>query len=256
MERVIGNSVWLSVSVAGACVGVALIVWALSAPVARGLMSGLVGTPEPRFSPMDIVAVGCVLMGLWWLKGAILPLGVLWLQAVSSSSEVGQSAQAWLGTRGKLIAAQDIAQIAVAAFFISRPYRIASWVLRHAPVVREPAPEPFDLLLRRARELGLRQLAGPEVVSHLTGLLALHPEVLDRLPELEALLRYAPNPQTRSAAARAIVEIGIGAAVRVKDTAAGQLAVEVVAEVMEDLKALVDLAEANTLAGSEPLAAS
>jgi len=194
---------------------------------------------------MDIVAVGCVLMGLWWLKGAIFPLGALWLQAVGASSETGQSAIAWLGLQGKIVASQDIAQIVVAAFFVSRPYRIAGWILRHAPEVREETHEPFRLLLQRMRELGMRQVARPDIVADLVRHLARHPEVIDRVPELEALLRYGSNPITRSVAARAIVEIGPGAAARVRDTAASQLAEEVVPEVERDLRTLVALAEGN-----------
>lgn len=244
MQSTFGNELWLGVVVVGASAGVALIVWVTSGPLASGLMSGLVRrSPEPKFSPVDVVAVSCVLMGLWWLKEAVFPLGAIWLRAVAASSETGQSAAAWLGAQGKIAVGQDVAQIAVAAFFVSRPYRIAGWILRHAPAIREEAPEPFHVLLRRARELGLRQVARPDIMAALAGELAGHPLVLEHLDELGALLRYGANPLTRMVAAQSIVEIGVGAAVRVRGSAASQLAEEVVPEVLDNLKAVVALAD-------------
>jgi hypothetical protein len=243
LESSFGNAPWLSVVVLGVPAGIALLVWVSSGPIASGLMSGLAKVPEPRFSPMDMVAVGCVLMGLWWLKEAVFPLATLWLHAVTASSETGQSAAAWLGARGKIAAAQGVAQIALAAFFVCRPYRIARWILRHAPVVRDEAPEPLHALLRRARELGVRQIARPDIIAALVNELAGHPRVLEQLDELESLLRYGGNPLTRSAAARAVIEIGVEAAVRVRDTAASQLTEEAVPEVVDNLKAVVALAD-------------
>jgi len=147
MSATWSNPWWMGTLIVGVCVGVALIVWMLSGTMARGLMSGLTKIPETRFSPFDIVVVGCVLMGLWWLKESIVPLVVLWLKAVALSSDSGQSAFTWLGAGGKLTAAMDLMQIGIGAFFVCRPYSIARWVLRHAPVVSDAAaepPQPFD----------------------------------------------------------------------------------------------------------------
>ncbi|MFZ0869689.1 MAG: hypothetical protein WAM90_03065 [Rhodanobacter sp.] len=133
------NPWWMGSLIVGACVSVALIVWTLSGTMARGLLSGLTKTPEARFSPFDIVVVGCVLMGLWWLKESIVPFVGLWMKAVAMSSETGQSAFAWLGVAGKVAAALDLMQIGIGLFFVCRPHSIARWVLRHAPVISDAA---------------------------------------------------------------------------------------------------------------------
>jgi hypothetical protein len=135
------NPWWMGTLIVGVCVGVALIVWTLSGTMARGLMSGLAKAPEPGFSPFDIVVVGCVLMGLWWLKESIVPLVTLWLRAVALSSDSGQSAFTWLGVGGKLTAAMNLMQIGIGLLFVCRPYSIAGWVLRHAPVIPDAAAE-------------------------------------------------------------------------------------------------------------------
>jgi hypothetical protein len=128
-----GDTSWLGLSLAGLFIGVALLVWALSGALARGLMFGLNNTEVARLSAFDLVAVGCVLMGLWWLKEALIPLISLWLKAVALSPETGQTAFAWLEVSGKVTAGKDLLQIGVAAFFISRPYQIAGWLIRNAP---------------------------------------------------------------------------------------------------------------------------
>lgn len=132
---------WFGSLVVGVCLVVALVVWTLSGIMARGLMSGLTKTPETRFSPFDIVVVGCVLMGLWWLKESIVPLVGLWMRAVAMSSETGQSAFTWLGVAGKVAAAMDLMQIGIGVFFVCRPSTIARWVLRHTPGISDAAVE-------------------------------------------------------------------------------------------------------------------
>lgn len=128
-----GDTSWLGLSLVGLFIGVALIVWALSAPLARGLMFGLSKTDDAKLSAFDLVAVGCVLMGLWWLKEALIPLIGLWLKAVALSPETGQTVFAWLGVAGKLTACMDLLQIGAGAFFVSRPYQIAGWLIRSVP---------------------------------------------------------------------------------------------------------------------------
>jgi len=244
------NPWWIGTLVVGVCVGVGLVVWTLSGTMARGLMSGLAKTPEARFSPLDIVVLGCVLMGLWWLKESIVPFVGLWLKAVAMSSDTGQSAFTWLGVAGKVAAAMDLIQIGIGVFFVCRPYSIARWVLRHAPVISDAAvdpTEPFDALLRRAKELGVRQVARPDIVANLIELIATHPDVLRRFAELQELLQYKLNPSTRSAAGRAIVLLGPGVAMQAKATAATQLIEEDVAEVVRDLTALIALADTHSV---------
>jgi len=237
-----GDAWWVGILVVGICVGVALIMWGLSGAMARGLMAGLERIPPATFSPSEIVVVGCVLMGLWWLKESFIPLLGLWMKAVALSPESGQSALAWLGPAGKLSAAMNLIQIGIGFFFVCRPYNIARWVLRHAPMVSDITTEPFDALLRRAKELGLRQVARPDIIAKLIELLSLHPEAHSRLPELIDLLRYKQNSSTRTVASRVIVSLGHVAAARAKPTAMEQLVEEDSPDAIEGLNLLIALA--------------
>jgi hypothetical protein len=139
------NPWWMGILIVGVCLGVALVVWTLSGTMARALVSGLATTSEARFSPFEIVVVGCVLMGLWWLKESIVPFVGLWMKAVAMSSETGQSAFTWLGVAGKVAAAMDLMQIGIGVFFVCRPYSIARWVLRRAPVISDAAIESGNI---------------------------------------------------------------------------------------------------------------
>lgn len=225
-------------------VGVALALWALSGVLAAALTHGLPDETKPRWSPLDAVAVGCVLMGLWWLKDCLVPLAALWLNALASSSEMGQSVIAWLGAQGRTEAGRYLAQMAVAGYFVARPYPIARWLLRHAPVIPQTpvSVEPFDVVLRRSRELGLRQVARPDIVESVVSALASHPDATSRLPEVIALLGYEDNHLTRQAAAHAITRMGRGAAVHARDVASEQLRVESDANVTSRLRELIELA--------------
>lgn len=232
-----GDAWWVGILVVGVCVGIALIVWGLSGAMARGLMAGLERTPQSTFSPLEMVVVGCILMGLWWLKESFVPLVGLWMRAVALSS--GESAFAWLGTAGKLNAAMNLIQIGIGLFFVCRPYQIAQWVLRHAPIIHNATDEPFDSLILRARDLGRRQVARPDIIAKLVDLISSHPASFSRLAELMELLRYEPNPYARMAAARAIFLLGHEAAVRAMPAAVDQLAKEDSPEVIEDLNSLI-----------------
>jgi len=251
-----GNSAWMGILVVGVCAAVALLVWVLSGAIARALTLGVAKTVETRLSAFDVVAVGCILMGLWWLKASVVPLVTLWMRAAASSTEAGQSAFVWLGVEGKTVAIGYLLEIGIGLFFICRPYDIAKWVLRHSPAaiaVDARPPERFDVLLRRATELGLRQSVRPDIVTNLTEQIASHPDVLRRFLELEELLRYKANPFTRSAAARAIVLTGPAAAARARDLAITQLVEEEDPEVVKSLRRLVELASQGGLADSGEL---
>ena len=121
-----GNAPWLGLWLVGIFIGVAIIVWALSGPLAHLLTVGLSKAEATRLSPADLVAVGCVLMGLWWIKEATVPLVGLWLKAVALSPESGQTAFAWLGANGKITAGLDLLQVGIGAYFVSQPHKIAA----------------------------------------------------------------------------------------------------------------------------------
>lgn len=243
-----GNPPWTSVLVVAVVILVGLVVWLASGPLARGLMSGLPNTLDAKFSPHQAVAVGCILMGLWWLKTAVVSLAFLWLKAIALSTGSGRSAMAWLGTEDKLYAFSDGLQIGIGLFFVLRSSDMARWLLRHLPSIPEASSEPFDPLVRRAKELGLRQTVRPDVMADLVMQLASHPDALRRFGELEELLRYAPNPYTRSAAARAMLALGSLGAARARHVAGMQLREETDPDVAKDLELLIESP------GQQPLA--
>lgn len=136
----LGDSPWLGMWIVGALIGIAVIVWGLSGPLSRVLTFGMPKIEEAGISASDLVAVGCVLMGLWWLKEATIPLLALWLKAVALSPETGQSAFAWLGVQGKVSAGLDALQIGIGVYFVTQPYKIATRLIRNVPTALEPQP--------------------------------------------------------------------------------------------------------------------
>jgi hypothetical protein len=124
---------WMGFVIVGVLVAVGLVVWVISGPMATGLLSGLVKTQEVKLSVSDLVVVGCVLMGLWWLKESIVPFIVFWLQAFALSSGGAQPVYASLSPSAKFNMVTHLLQIVIAIFFIARPYIIANWVLRTEP---------------------------------------------------------------------------------------------------------------------------
>lgn len=135
-----GDSPWLGLWLVGLFIGVAIIVWALSGPLSRMLTLGIAKAEDVKVSAADLVAVGCVLMGLWWLKEATIPLLALWLKAVALSPETGQTAFMWLGTEGEVAAGLDLLQIGIGAYFVTQPYKIASRLISGVPMSPEPLP--------------------------------------------------------------------------------------------------------------------
>jgi hypothetical protein len=133
-----GDSPWLGMWVVGMFIGVAIVVWAISGPLSRLLTLGMTKTENPKVSATDLVAVGCVLMGLWWLKEAIIPLLALWLKAVALSPESGQTAFAWLDTQGKVTAGLYLLQIGIGVYFVAQPYKIARRLICSVPTSIEP----------------------------------------------------------------------------------------------------------------------
>lgn len=133
-----GNPSLLGLSLVGLFVAIAVVVWIMSGPLSRWLVSGLGKMEDVRASTVDLLAIGCMLMGLWWFKEALLPLIRLWINAVAFGSESGESAFRWLGTGGKLSVAVDILQIVIAGFFVRCAYPIARWLLRQERTSLQP----------------------------------------------------------------------------------------------------------------------
>ncbi|WP_130620875.1 hypothetical protein [Dyella amyloliquefaciens] len=133
-----GDSPWLGMWIVGIFIGVAIIVWAISTPLSRMLTYGMSRVEDARVSATDLVAVGCVLMGLWWLKEATFPLLGLWLKAVALSPEAGQTAFALLGAEGKVAAGLDLLEIGVGSYFVMRPYKIARRLISSVTAATDP----------------------------------------------------------------------------------------------------------------------
>jgi hypothetical protein len=241
-------SPWMGWLVAAAVGLVAVIVWTLSGRIAARLLAGVADEGNVRISRFDFIVIGCVLMGLWWLKESVVPFVALWMRALAFSPELGKSAFDWIGENGKVAMATDLLQIAIALIFIVRASSVAQWILRHVPHVLDipdPIPkrsEPFDNLLKQLKELGLRQVARRDIVAKLVHQVAVHPDAYLRLDDLTDLLRYEANPLSRSASARAIAQLGAEAAKRSKSTATSRLVDESSPEVRVDLTALLALA--------------
>jgi hypothetical protein len=137
-----GSPSLLGLSLVGLFVAIAVVVWIMSGPLSRWLVSGLGKMEDVKPSTVDLLAIGCMLMGLWWLKEALLPLVKLWINALSLAPESGVSAFNWLQSSGKLSVAIDILQIVIAGFFVRCAYPIARWLLRRER--SSPQPEQVD----------------------------------------------------------------------------------------------------------------
>ena len=110
----------------------ALVLWFFSNHIAGALLSGFSKDVEIRIRPSDLVVVGCVLMGLWWLKDATLPLLSLWLRSIFlSSTTTDQSTLEMMSTSIRINCGLYLLQIAVALILIYRSRRIASWLLQY-----------------------------------------------------------------------------------------------------------------------------
>jgi hypothetical protein len=130
-QRIVGISISLVM---------ALLVWVLSGPVAKALMSGLTHVPDVKFSPHQAVMVGCVLMGLWWLEQSLFVLVELWLHALAPSPDYEPSASDWFRADRDIEVFSRLLQIGVALFFVCRPDIIANKLLRHLPVPPDAPP--------------------------------------------------------------------------------------------------------------------
>lgn len=138
----IDQSPWVSLSVVGVAISMALILWILSRPIARLLTFDLrKPSSATQLSTADLVVAGCVLMGLWWLKNSLLPFIEFWLRAVARASYSGDSALATLDNNDKISVALNLLQIGVALLFICRPRRITQWVLGRSTTPVEPPSE-------------------------------------------------------------------------------------------------------------------
>jgi uncharacterized membrane protein len=130
-EYLIGDPVWLIWLVMAVFLVTAFLLWILSAPIATKLLSGVPAPKAPGLSMGDIIVAGCVLMGLWWLKEALIPLFSLWLRAFALSGD--HSVIDLLGPAGKVSTVLHLIEIVIGLFFVLRPFDIAKWVAGRIP---------------------------------------------------------------------------------------------------------------------------
>ncbi|HTV86618.1 MAG TPA: hypothetical protein VME63_14555 [Dyella sp.] len=135
----LGSSpIWMFAVIWSVILLIAFILWIFSAPLATGLLSGV---PRPQASSLslgDIIVAGCVLLGLWWLKEALIPFLNLWFKAVALSSD-GQSVFASFGPTGKISMTLYLVEMIAGCFFVSRPFDIARWVIRRGAALQAEA---------------------------------------------------------------------------------------------------------------------
>jgi hypothetical protein len=120
------------------------------------------------------------------------------------------------------------------------------WESRWRPPLEETfstAQESFERLLRRARDLGVYQVARPDIVFEIAQQLAQHPDASSRLPELTDLVQYESNHFTRCVSAQAIALLGQTAATRARDRAVRQLELEKDVRVKLEIQKLIALAD-------------
>lgn len=145
-EHFITDPLWIVLLVMAIFLGAAFLLWILSAPIATKLLSGVPSPNLPGLSMGQIIVAGCVLMGLWWLKEALIPLLGWWLKALVLSGVNNQSALDALGPTGKVSTVIHLIEIAVGLFFVLRPFDVAKWVEGRIPKSdAEPARDVNDL---------------------------------------------------------------------------------------------------------------
>jgi len=246
---------WAGFAAAGVLLAAAWLIWMGSASIARGLMSGVPATPEAGLSAQTLLVAGCALLGLWWLKGALVPLIGLLVRSMVVSRNTALSAPEWLFQGALEPFCVDVVQLALGLFFVLRCRQVAQWILRRAQYVPEPS-QPFDEWLARASQLGTRQTARPDILANLVEHMVVHPAVWMHLPELQSLLGYKGNRFTRGVAARVILRLGPAACAQASDAAHAQWANEDDPEVADLLGSIARVAGASGFPeGGAPAAA-
>lgn len=127
-----GSPLWFGLPLVGLFLAGAAVIWIMSGPLSRWLISGLGKMEATKPSTLDLLAVGCMLMGLWWLKEALIPFVRLWLNALELAPASGVSAFVWLGSEGKVGVAMYVLQIVASGCLVRGAYPLARWLLRRA----------------------------------------------------------------------------------------------------------------------------
>jgi len=141
-----GSPLWFGLPLVGLFLAGAAVIWIMSGPLSRWLISGLGKMEATKPSTIDLLAVGCMLMGLWWLKEALIPFVRLWLNALELAPGSGVSAFVWLGSEGKVGVAMYVLQIVASGCLVRGAYPLARWLLRRAQAAEasEASTSPIE----------------------------------------------------------------------------------------------------------------
>lgn len=112
-----------------AMLGIAIALWFASGWLGYALTKGVPEKDLP-LSPHRLVVACCVLMGLWWLKEATMPLIVIVLKAILMHDNTDMSITASMGALGPAQPLSYLLQIGIAMYFITHAGKVAAFVMR------------------------------------------------------------------------------------------------------------------------------
>ena len=121
----------------------AVVAWMIARPLAGAMLRGVPSQQSEAPSLANLVAAGCVLMGLWWLKDAVVGLADSWVSAQLLAAMNRRSAFASMDLAARARAAYLLAEALAAAVLLMRPWAVTGWVLRRsaAPPSQHRLPE-------------------------------------------------------------------------------------------------------------------
>lgn len=134
LEGVVPISPVPAVILGGATVIAAIVVWAFSSALSKRLMPDLADVPEPKPGTKQWLAIGCVLMGLFWVKTATISLIV----SVTQFAYFSHKAEAnWIGTltsAGSFRAFAHLLELMAGLVLVCAPRAVTDWLIRRMPL--------------------------------------------------------------------------------------------------------------------------
>jgi hypothetical protein len=121
---------------------VAVFLWFACASLAGALLGGLGKNVPVGLSAFDLLVVGCIVLGLLWLKESLLPLVTLLFRTMTEGAATGESVISALDPSHKVSLVIDVLEVLVGVFFLCRPRHIASFLMRLPDGSATPASRP------------------------------------------------------------------------------------------------------------------
>ena len=127
----------------GFLLSAAVVVWMTARQLAGAVLSGVPVNDACSPSLANLVAAGCVLMGLWWLKDAVAGLADSWVKAQVLAATTGQSAFSSMALEARVRTGYFLGEGLAAAVLVGRPFAVTRRVLRLSanPPHRDPLQE-------------------------------------------------------------------------------------------------------------------